>query len=195
MNVLTAAFASEIVGGAGKNLVDHSRRVAHAVARVLQLEPDLADGLSRDEVVLAALLHDLGKVTWPEKYSSVPLRLLADSDRRAMRSHPLVGADLARGIGAPEGVAALIEQHHERRGGGGYPHGLTDPHPAALLIGTCDAYAACLEPRAYRSEPLSKDEALREAAKVGLQGVAELLDREHRTGGFGLDESRRTRVG
>lgn len=191
MNALAAAFASEIVGGADNNLVDHSRRVAHAVARVLQLEPDLADGLSRDEIVLAALLHDLGKVVWPREYFSVPLRLLADSDRQAIRSHPLVGADLARRIGAPESVVTLIEQYHERQGGGGYPYGLTDPNPAALLIGACDAYVACLEPRSYRSEPLFRDEALREAAKAGLRVVAELLDREHRTGGFGL-ETRRT---
>lgn len=194
MNALTAAFASEIVGGAGNNLLDHSRRVAHAVARVLQLEPDLANGLSRDEIVLAALLHDLGKVMWPREYFSVPLRLLADSDRQAMQSHPLVGADLAWRIGTPEGVVALIEQHHERPGGTGYPRRISNPHPAALLIGACDAFVACLEPRPYRSKPLSRDEALREAAKVGLDAAVKALEKEHRTGGFRL-ETCRTQVG
>ncbi len=167
--LLIIVQAAELLSSSAspERLLNHSRRVASLVAQVLQRDPGLANGYSEDEIILAAFLHDLGKLYWPEEFFSKPPYLLKHADFFLMESHPLGSANLARQLGAPENVAMLIEQHHEKKGGGGYPNKLTDPDPAALVIGTCDAYAACLEPRVYRPECLSREQALKEAEKVG----------------------------
>ncbi|MDI6710465.1 MAG: HD domain-containing protein [Bacillota bacterium] len=170
-----AARASTILAKGGNGVLTHSRRVAELVGHVLECEPRLGGGLSRETVVLAAFLHDLGKSAWAGDLFTAPLHELGQAARDAMRAHPLVGADLAASLGVTPDVRALIAQHHERAGGAAYPRGVTDPHPAALLIGACDAFCACLEARPYRPEPLPVYEALREAAKVGAPEVVELL--------------------
>ncbi|MDI6908021.1 MAG: HD domain-containing protein [Thermoanaerobacterales bacterium] len=182
MNTLVAARAAVTLARPGDGLLRHSQRVADLVARVLEREPSLAGDLGREIVVLAAFVHDLGKAEWPAVYFATPLHQLSQRARQAIHSHPLAGANLAASLGVTPDVRALIEQHHERAGGGGYPRGLADPHPAALLIGACDAYCACLEPRPYRPEPLPEFEVLREAAKVGIPEVVRVLDDLSRTG-------------
>jgi len=181
-SILVAARASAILAKAANGLLAHAGRVAELVGRVLECEPRLAGSLSRETVVLAAFLHDLGKSAWAGDLFTAPLHELGQAARDAMRAHPLVGADLAASLGVTPDVRALIAQHHERAGGGGYPRNLADPHPAALLIGACDAFCACLEPRPYRPEPLPRFEAVREAAKVGTPEVVRVLDDLSHTG-------------
>lgn len=174
--LLIAAQAAELLSGSPQGLLVHSRRVASLVAYILETAPNLANGYRQDEIILAALLHDLGKLHWPEEFFSKPRYLLSNSDFFLMESHPFSSANLARQIGAPESVATLIEQHHEKKGGGGYPRKLINPDPVALLIGTCDAYAACLESRPYRPETLTHAQALKEARKVGCLTSAAILE-------------------
>lgn len=176
MTALIMARAADRIASAGNGLLTHSCRVAGLVAGVLERDPGLAGGVDPELVVQAAFLHDLGKTEWPEDYFTKPHYLLSHAEHSIIQDHPLAGARLARELGAAEIVQVLIEQHHERRNGDGYPRKLTDPHPAALLIGACDAYAACLEPRTYRPEPLPAFEALREASKVGCEAVARILE-------------------
>jgi len=175
MHSLIAARAGGLLIRAGNGLIDHSLNVAETVEVVLRARPGLGGELDAETVVLAAFLHDLGKAGWPPEFFTRPLALLGHADWFVMRAHPLAGANAARSLGAGAAVLALIEQHHERAGGGGYPRGLADPHPAALVIGACDAFCACLEPRPYRPEALPEFEALREAAKV-LPAAAEILE-------------------
>lgn len=166
-----------MLAATNNGLLIHSRRVADLVSRVLNQNPDLAGNIKSRNIILAAFLHDLGKTNWPEDYFVKPHYLLSHAEHSIIQTHPLVGAKLAQELGATKIVQTLIEQHHERRGGSGYPRKLTDPHPAALLIGTCDAYAACLEPRIYRPEPLPVFEALREASKVGCEVAVKILEK------------------
>lgn len=182
LNTPIATRVSNILIRVDHALLDHSLNVAEIVEAVIRTRPDLGGGLDAETVVLAAFLHDLGKAGWPPEFFTRPLALLGQ-DWFVVRAHPLAGANAARNLGAAPDVLTIIEQHHERLGGGGYPHNLADPHPAALLVGACDAFCACLEPRPYRPEPLPRFEALREAAKVGVpEVVIRLLENKETVG-------------
>jgi len=130
------------------------------------------DGPARNEILLAALCHDLGKAEWPEAWFSLPRYAISEADWTAMKAHPLTGAALLREIWprAQEGALEAIRRHHERPGGAGYPLGLVDPGPAALIVAACDVAAAMLEDRPYRPG-LTLEAALAEIARFAPEAV------------------------
>jgi len=133
--------------------------------RVTQLAVDLAVGMgiefsSREDLRRAALLHDIGKI-------GIPLTIL---DKKAeltveeydiIKGHPSIGAKILKPIGAYATVIPVIEQHHERFDGEGYPFGLRGDqiHPLARILTVSDAFDAMVSDRPYR-KGLSVDEAL-----------------------------------
>jgi response regulator RpfG family c-di-GMP phosphodiesterase len=74
-----------------------------------------------EDVYLAALLHDVGKIGLPERVLSVPAEALSPADRQILQTHPARGAAALAGLEPLEAVAALIRSHHERYDGRGYP--------------------------------------------------------------------------
>jgi diguanylate cyclase (GGDEF)-like protein len=85
-----------------------------------------AEGLGDEEVQAiktAALLHDIGMLAVPQHILAKTARL-SDEERRKLRIHPQVGADIIRDVPFPSPVAPIILAHHERWDGGGYPAGL-----------------------------------------------------------------------
>ena len=85
-----------------------------------------AEGLGDEEVQAiktAALLHDIGMLAVPQHILSKTARL-SEEERRKLRIHPQVGADIIRDVPFPSPVAPIILSHHERWDGGGYPAGL-----------------------------------------------------------------------
>ncbi len=158
------------------SLAAHSTRVYVTTKKVLELEPKLVDNFSQEEVLLAALLHDLGRADWIDDFFTEPLALLKPADKYIMDCHPISGRQVAARLGAPETVQIIIEQHHERPGGRGTPNKVIDPVPAAVLIASVDAYVACLETRSYRPRPLPLKVALQEAAEKGHRDVVKVLE-------------------
>lgn len=85
-----------------------------------------AEGLPDEEVQAiktAALLHDIGMLAVPQHILSKTARL-SEEERRKLRIHPQVGAEIIRDVPFPAPVAPIILGHHERWDGGGYPSGL-----------------------------------------------------------------------
>jgi putative nucleotidyltransferase with HDIG domain len=129
----------------------HSLRVASLAVAIAE---DL--GLSRqkvDEVEIAALLHDVGKID--PAFSAVirkPYDLSAE-ERALIQTHAALGADLLqnlKSVGTP--IIAAVRHHHERMDGKGYPDGLTGdsiPLPARIIM-LCDSIDAMLSDRPYR---------------------------------------------
>ncbi|MCC7417735.1 MAG: diguanylate cyclase [Acidobacteria bacterium] len=126
----------------------HIRRVQLYAARLAQ-----AAGLSPAEiqgVKTAALLHDIGKLAVPEHILSKPGPLTQEEFQK-IRIHPTVGAEIIAAVPFPYPVAPLIQSHHERWDGKGYPHGLAgEAIPlGARILTIVDYYDAVTTERPY----------------------------------------------
>jgi len=127
----------------------HSLRVARIGLLVAQ---EL--GLAREKMeplLLAGILHDVGKIAIPDNILKKPQRL-DDEEFEVMKTHPLAGAKLLAHIPALAEVIPGIKHHHECWNGKGYPDGLSGEEiPLAgrlILIG--DAFDAMTTDRVYR---------------------------------------------
>ena len=112
------ARAIDAKDGTAENHIRRVQLYATAVAREL--------GMSNAEtqaVRTAALLHDIGKLAVPEHILSKPGPLTAEEFQK-VQAHPQVGADIIAAVPFPYPVAPLIQNHHERWDGRGYPRGL-----------------------------------------------------------------------
>jgi putative nucleotidyltransferase with HDIG domain len=127
----------------------HARRVsgyAFAAGRRLRLGVPMLEELS-----LAALLHDIGKIGTPDAILLKPAAL-TDEERAVVRLHAERGARLLAEIPEMEEVAAAVRHHHEDYDGSGYPEGLAGEQipVASRVIRVADAYDAMTSPRPFR---------------------------------------------
>jgi len=115
-------------------------------------------------VELGALLHDVGKLSIPDRVLTKPAPL-NELEWEAMRRHAALGERLLARIVQQPDVLAVVRSHHERWDGRGYPDGMRAeeiPLPARI-VAVADAFQAMIEPRPYR-EPRSQASALEEIA-------------------------------
>lgn len=105
-----------------------------------------------DEVRMAALVHDLGKISVPAEILNKPGRL-TPSEFNMIKEHPRVGYEILKTIDFPWPVAEIVYQHHERLDGSGYPQGLKNGkiHPVSRVLAVADVVEAMLSHRPYRS--------------------------------------------
>ncbi|MGB5622256.1 MAG: HD-GYP domain-containing protein, partial [Gammaproteobacteria bacterium] len=139
----------------------------------LGLEPDMLKVLG-----LGALLMDVGKTKVPTEIL-IKQGKLSDEERVLMRQHVQFGLDIARSVeGVDTRVIEMIESHHERHNGTGYPAGLDGSAiPVfARIGGIVDAYDAMTTPRPYAS-PVSTCEAMRRLNDLaGVEFQAEMVE-------------------
>ena len=114
------------------------------------------DEQEQRELLLAAHLHDIGKLAQPTALIEDPrvMKELSPAEQEQMRSHPAQAETILRQMNAPLGEKMLdaIRQHHERFDGGGYPEGLKGNQISlmARIVQIADEYEALTSPRAYR---------------------------------------------
>ena len=99
-------------------------------------------GSALTAIAIGALLHDIGKINTPDQ-----LRWKQESDdpyeAETIAEHPTFGASwISRLVTIPETAKQIIEQHHERFDGKGYPNRLTDNAITreAKLVALCNGY-------------------------------------------------------
>ena len=99
---------------------------------------------------LGGWLHDVGKVAVPERILASP-HALDDAEWALVRTHPIVGEDMVRGVAALRVAAPAVRHHHERYDGDGYPDRLAgDSIPLeARIVAAADAFAAMTDERPY----------------------------------------------
>ncbi|WP_419764416.1 MAG: HD-GYP domain-containing protein [Arcobacter sp.] len=109
-----------------------------------------------------AMLHDIGK-------KKVPLEIinkngkLTKEEFSIMKKHPSYGVDILESLGENDNnLLAIVEEHHEKFDGSGYPKGLkgNEIHPFSQIVAICDIFNALTTKRSYK-EPMSSFDAIK----------------------------------
>lgn len=116
------------------HMAGHSCRVAELSLKISkQLGLDEADS---QNVFLAALLHDIGKMGLPDDLLRKPVTQMAGEELSRWRKHPVQGEHALLALESLKGVATIIRSHHETFDGKGFPEGksgMTIPLGARIL--------------------------------------------------------------
>ena len=158
---------------------EREERHSQRVSRYCEL---LAKALSWDvervnRTRVAGSLHDIGKIGISENILNKPGRLNR-IEWEIMKQHPIKSAKILEGTEEYSEIAEIIETHHERIDGTGYPNGLKGEAipEEAMVIAVADAYDAMTQTRTYR-ETLTKEEAIAELYRcAGTQFHPKLVD-------------------
>lgn len=152
---------------------DHVLRVedmTNRTARQLRAQGccrDVIDDLFLEQIGLASILHDVGKVSTPDNILQKPGKL-TEEEWVVMKDHATAGgALLERAASLVEGSsylslgAEIASGHHERWDGKGYPRGLKGEEIplSARIVAVVDVYDALVSRRPYK-DPWPPGQAL-----------------------------------
>jgi len=145
----TVTALSSAVAKRDPYTASHQQRVtllACALAKEMGMPREQVDGIR-----IAALLHDIGKLSIPAEILSKPTKL-TDAEFNIIKTHPQTGYDILKDIDFPWPIAEIVLQHHERLNGSGYPGGLKGDEilPAARILAVADVLEAMSSHRPYR---------------------------------------------
>jgi diguanylate cyclase (GGDEF)-like protein/putative nucleotidyltransferase with HDIG domain len=126
--------------------IQRTRLLTLALARALGVDDKTYDGLT-----LAAVLHDVGKISIPSYILHKPTRL-TEREFQKMSTHPVVGAQILSTISFRVPVVAFVKHHHENWDGSGYPDGLKGEEIplGSRIMAVADCYEALTARRVYR---------------------------------------------
>jgi PAS domain S-box-containing protein/putative nucleotidyltransferase with HDIG domain len=153
----------------------HSERVTYyslSIASELGLK-----GKDIDQLRIAALLHDIGKLGTYDVVLEKPGKL-TDEEFALIRMHPARGEEILKPIKHLSELLPIVRHHHERMDGGGYPDGLKNNEIPFLskIICIADSFDAMTADRPYRASP-SREYAISELTRCrGTQFDPQAVD-------------------
>jgi PAS domain S-box-containing protein len=127
----------------------HQRKVAtlsEAIARRMGLPEKTCEG-----IYLAAMVHDVGKISIPAELLSKPSKL-NEVEMALIQTHPEAAYEILKNVDSPWNLAEVVRQHHERMDGTGYPMGLVGDEILieARILAVADVFEAVASDRPYR---------------------------------------------
>lgn len=137
----------------------HNYRVtilAVHLAEEIGLHKDLIAGL-----INGSFLHDVGKIAIQDSILLKPGRLTLE-ETEVMRTHVAHGIDIVKNYYRLDAATSIIQYHHEKYDGSGYPAGIsgqTIPLPARIFA-IADVFDALISKRPYK-EAFSLEDSLR----------------------------------
>ncbi|CAM2919471.1 diguanylate cyclase [Paenibacillus sediminis] len=153
----------------------HSKRVFGYAIEICNYIP-LTDS-ERRTLILGALFHDIGKLEVP-KYILQKKEKLTPEEWSTVKKHVEWGKDIVAAIGKYDDLIPLVELHHERVDGKGYPHGLKGEEipKLARILCVIDSFDAMTTERPYQKTK-TFDEAIAELRRcAGEQFDSEFVD-------------------
>lgn len=129
--------------------VGHQQRVAElsiAIGKRLCLDENRLEAL-----YIAAMVHDIGKISIPAQILSKPGKL-SPIEFGLIQTHAETGFRIMKEIDFPWPVADIVHQHHERIDGSGYPQGLKESELMleSKILTVADVVEAMASHRPYR---------------------------------------------
>lgn len=112
------------------------------------------DGEELQHLILAGLLHDIGKTQIPQDILNYPGEL-NQQQMDIMKLHTVHGYQLLSEIpDLPKSICYGALQHHERYDGSGYPSRVNQEkiHPFARIIAIADIYDAMTSDKVYKEK-------------------------------------------
>lgn len=137
---------------------DHCDRLAHMAAR---LGEDFGLGeADLDTLRRAAVLHDIGKIGIPDRIlmKAGPLN---EDERTLMKKHVAFGKALLEPLPSMRETLQIVENHHEKWNGSGYPRGLSGESIPRLarIFQLVDVFDALTSRRPYK-DSMSFEQAI-----------------------------------
>lgn len=134
--------------------------ISGLIARRLELAPK-----SIDDLLLSALLHDIGKIKVDLQGGSAILTM----NEEEVKSHTILGYKMIKDtFGLSESIAKVALEHHENNDGSGYPKGLSNDFISefAQIVNVANFYDNLASNRTHI--PVANNrEALREMLNIG----------------------------
>jgi len=147
--------------GHTERVTSYSLVILNEMRNLIKMASEQVNNL-RENLRIAALLHDIGKIGVSEKILNKKGQLSL-KERESIQAHSLMGVRILEPIAEFKDILSGVRYHHERHDGRGYPEGLKGkkiPLIAAILA-VADSYDAMTSDRPYR-RALSKEDAKKE---------------------------------
>lgn len=153
---------------------NHSSQVAtYAIAIAKKLGIDES---SMEDLRIAVLLHDIGKIGIPDLILD-KTSWLSKEEREEMQKHPLYGVSILQPIQEMRRIVPIIKHHHEHWDGTGYPDGLSgNMIPlGARILSVADAFESMITDRPYRKRLTLEEIKIELLRHSGAQFDAQLV--------------------
>lgn len=164
----------------------HSGKVSRysmLIAQKMRLRREMVE-----EIRIAGLLHDIGKIGVSDKILRKRGKLTPE-EFDIIKTHPEIGVKILEPMSLPWNILPVIQQHHERYDGRGYPEGRKGEkiELGARIMLVADAYDAITSDRTYRKAS-PRTEAIAELKKFSgtqfdtkiVKAFTELSEKEDR---------------
>lgn len=168
-------FMAEVVENRDDNTGGHIRRTAEYVAciakelKAQEIYCDILTDRYVSDMVVAAPLHDIGKIHIPDAILNKPGKLTAE-EFEVMKTHTTAGEELLTHAKAELGESDYLNMalemaayHHEWWNGKGYPYGISGEEIplCARIMAVADVFDALTSKRCYKDAmPLEKAYAI-----------------------------------
>lgn len=136
--------------------------------------PDDEFKASKEEILIGALLHDIGRAFIPFSIQK-STEILTPYKEEIIRIHPTLGKVLV-GDGFTEPISNIILMHHANYDGTGYPiiggekFDASNVPDYVWIVAIADRFIAMTTKRPFRN-PLSYDKAWQELLKLSKDGI------------------------
>lgn len=168
-------FMAEVVENRDDNTGGHIRRTAayvEQIAKELKRQgayPDILSDRYMKDMIVAAPLHDIGKIHIPDAVLNKPGRL-SDDEFAVMKTHTTAGEELLKRAKEELGESGYLNTavemaayHHEWWNGRGYPYGISGEEIplCARIMAVADVFDALTSKRCYKDAmPVEKAYAI-----------------------------------